>query len=240
MPWTAAPRFAPPARACARRSRPAPCLEGGLTYRPGLDRAPAQPLRHGHSQPREGERVDPGPLGRCAEPGSRKFGSRGRSREPARRSNAFEAAIVDAAARRAGSRWSARAGATSMRCVRWSRRSRIPLSTWVPPHEGHTLRPARPARPRRGAASIGEWYGLGAPVGRRRRGRCGHVGVGLGLREKARALAGLTKGAEVYVEGRYRIRACGGMSRSQGAPLEASPNAYTVLTRPGALGRCDA
>ena len=41
-----------------------------------LDRAPAQPLRHGHSQAREGERVDPGRLGRGAEPGSRKFGSR--------------------------------------------------------------------------------------------------------------------------------------------------------------------
>ena len=78
-----------PSRACARRSRPAPRLEGGLTYRPGLDRAPAQPLRHGHSQAREGERVDPGPLGRRAEPGSRKFGSRGGSREPARRGNAF-------------------------------------------------------------------------------------------------------------------------------------------------------
>ena len=79
----------PYARVRARRSRPAPRLEGGLTYRPGLDRAPAQPLRHGHSQAREGERVDPGPLGRRAEPGSRKFGSRGGSREPARRGNAF-------------------------------------------------------------------------------------------------------------------------------------------------------
>jgi hypothetical protein len=45
--------------------------------------------------------VDPGPLGRYAEPGSRKFGSRGGSREPARRSNAFRgAAIVDVAAAR--------------------------------------------------------------------------------------------------------------------------------------------
>jgi hypothetical protein len=76
------------------RKAPAPRLEDGLTYRPGLDRAPGQPLRHGHTQAREGERVDPGPLGRCAEPGSRKFGSRGfgsrgGSREPARRGNAF-------------------------------------------------------------------------------------------------------------------------------------------------------
>ena len=30
--------------------------KGGLTYRPGPDRAPAQPLRHGHSQAREGKR----------------------------------------------------------------------------------------------------------------------------------------------------------------------------------------
>ena len=44
-------------RARARaRFRPAR-LEGGLIS-PGLDRAPAQPLRHGHSQAREGERVD--------------------------------------------------------------------------------------------------------------------------------------------------------------------------------------
>jgi hypothetical protein len=50
--------------------------KGGLTYRPGLDRAPAQPLRHGHSQAREGERVDPGPLWRRAEPRSRKCGLR--------------------------------------------------------------------------------------------------------------------------------------------------------------------
>ncbi len=66
-----------PSRACARRSRPARRLEGGLTYRPGLDRAPAQPPRHGHLQAREGERVDPRPLGRRAERGSRKVGSRG-------------------------------------------------------------------------------------------------------------------------------------------------------------------
>jgi hypothetical protein len=45
---------------------------------------PARPLRYGHPQAREGERVDPGPLGRCAEAGF----ARG-SREPARRSNAF-------------------------------------------------------------------------------------------------------------------------------------------------------
>jgi hypothetical protein len=37
---------------------------GGRGHRPW---APAQPLRHGHSQAREGERVDPGPLGRRAE-----------------------------------------------------------------------------------------------------------------------------------------------------------------------------
>jgi hypothetical protein len=33
---------------------------GNDVIHPGLDRAPAQPLRHGHSQAREGERVDPG------------------------------------------------------------------------------------------------------------------------------------------------------------------------------------
>jgi hypothetical protein len=63
MPVVRAPR----ARAREGRSSPAPRLEGGLAYCPGLDRAPAQPLGHGHSQAREGERVDPGPLGRRAE-----------------------------------------------------------------------------------------------------------------------------------------------------------------------------
>jgi hypothetical protein len=104
-----------PTRACARKACPW---------------APAQPLRHGHSQAREGEPVDPdlsgavrsqvqtggrrrtrleppaaqssrrslpvpmkangwipGPLGRRAEPGSRKLVG-GRVREPARRGNA--------------------------------------------------------------------------------------------------------------------------------------------------------
>jgi hypothetical protein len=65
------------------------------------DRAPAQPLRRGRLQAREGERVDPGPLGRGAGPGFASFGSRG-SREPARRGNAFRGRH-----RRCGSRWSA-------------------------------------------------------------------------------------------------------------------------------------
>ncbi len=79
-----APWFAPRGRG----DQGLPHASGGLTYRPGLDRAPAQPLRHGHSQAREGERVDPGPLGRGAEPGSRQPGSRGSSRERSRRGRA--------------------------------------------------------------------------------------------------------------------------------------------------------
>jgi hypothetical protein len=51
-------RFAPPARVRARRSRPAPCLEGGLTYRPGLDRG-QHSLSDTAIRKREGERVDP-------------------------------------------------------------------------------------------------------------------------------------------------------------------------------------
>jgi hypothetical protein len=89
-----------PTRACARRSRACPTLEGGLTYRPGLDRPPAQPFRHGHSQAREGERVDPGTLGRRAEPGSRKFGSRGVRANLLAGVTPSEAAIADAAAAR--------------------------------------------------------------------------------------------------------------------------------------------
>jgi hypothetical protein len=43
-----APRFAPLACACARGEviKASPRLEGGLTYRPGLDRGPAQPSQY--------------------------------------------------------------------------------------------------------------------------------------------------------------------------------------------------
>jgi hypothetical protein len=66
-----------PPRACARGSRACLTPRRRSDLSPGPRSAPAQPLRHGHSQAREGERVDAGPLGRRAEPGSRKFGSRG-------------------------------------------------------------------------------------------------------------------------------------------------------------------
>ena len=77
----------PPARARAMiQGLPTPRRRSDL--RPGRDRAPAQPLRHGRSQAREGERVDPGPLGAVR---SRLRGGlvREGAREPARRGNAF-------------------------------------------------------------------------------------------------------------------------------------------------------
>ena len=122
-------------RACAREADqglPHASKAVCSTYRPGLDRAPAQPLRHGHSQVREGEQVDPGPLGRRAESGSRKFGLQGGSGEPARGGNAFRGAIVGAAAR-GGSRWCARTGATSMHSARPPRACSPSSAWWGPP-----------------------------------------------------------------------------------------------------------
>jgi hypothetical protein len=58
---------------------------------------PARPLRYGHPQAREGERVDPGPLGRCAEAGFA-FGSRGVRANLLAGVTPSEATIVDAAA----------------------------------------------------------------------------------------------------------------------------------------------
>jgi hypothetical protein len=62
------------------------------------------------------------------------------------------------------------------------------------------------------------------------------VGVGLGLREKARALAGLTKGAEVYVEGRLpdqgvRRFSCGlaGSVEADRRPSPARPGRQDFL-----------
>ena len=106
---------------------PAPRLEGDLIS-PGPGSGSSTASRYGHSQVREGERVDPGPLGRRAEPGSGKFGSQGGSGEPARGGKAFRGAIVGAAAC-GGLRWCARTGATSMHSAR-PPRACSPSSAW--------------------------------------------------------------------------------------------------------------
>jgi hypothetical protein len=66
-------------------------MVGSLTRAKGPARSLSGTERAARSllQAREGEQLDPGPLGRRAEPGSRKFGSQGGPREPARRGNAW-------------------------------------------------------------------------------------------------------------------------------------------------------
>ena len=110
-------RFAPPARVRARRSRPAPCLEGGLTYRPGLDRG-QHSLSDTAIRKREGERVDPGPLAPRAEPVRESLVREGVRANLLAGVTPSEAAIVDAAAARGWSRSCGRSGGTSMRCAR--------------------------------------------------------------------------------------------------------------------------
>jgi hypothetical protein len=70
IPATARRSIHRPAQPTGERRRPGGSRPSRACAREGIKAcpwAPAQPLRHGHSQAREGERVDPGPLGRRAE-----------------------------------------------------------------------------------------------------------------------------------------------------------------------------
>jgi hypothetical protein len=82
-----------------RYNMPAPRLEGGLTYRPGVDRAPAQPLSQGHSQAREDQRVDPTSRAPCGA-GFAKVWCEGVRANLLAGVTLSEATIVDAAAAR--------------------------------------------------------------------------------------------------------------------------------------------
>ena len=76
-----------------------------------------------------------------------------------------------------------------------------PWSTWVPAHEGHTLRPAGPARSGRGASPIGKREGLvSISVGVGEGDEVTWVSVASSRRRPGRSRA--EEDAEVYVEGR--------------------------------------